>query len=299
MICLTFFKSCLPLKRNYKREAVFDTLSNILPNEIILHILQFVPYDLNDANIHFAVRGWFLQKDVTEKIYGPIGEWDTRAVTNMSRLFHDCNFFNENINRWDVSNVTNMSSMFTFCERFNQPLFSWDVSNVTNMSFMFRGCTEFDKSLECWSTENVTSMFTMCLCFNQPVESWDVSKVVDMANMFHTARQFNQPLEGWDVSNVMIMDNMFQNCSSFNQSLDSWNVSNVTSMSGIFRNCCLARHRENTPNWNFNGDLVRELEYNYMMKPSSDHDGGAPSRSGGSKLCYAFQYGRNIILVVV
>ena len=39
-----------------------------------------------------------------------------------------------------------MSRMFYNCENFNQPLDNWDVSSVTNMSEMFRGCEINDEN---------------------------------------------------------------------------------------------------------------------------------------------------------
>jgi hypothetical protein len=42
--------------------------------------------------------------------YGPIEDWDTSLVTDMSRLFQNKIFFNANISAWQVGKVTNMES---------------------------------------------------------------------------------------------------------------------------------------------------------------------------------------------
>ena len=41
-------------------------------------------------------------------IYGPIADWDTSLVTDMSHLFFQKNTFNANISAWDVGKVTTM-----------------------------------------------------------------------------------------------------------------------------------------------------------------------------------------------
>ena len=73
---------------------------------------------------------------------------DTSNVTNMSRMFDDCNHL-ETINgleKFDTSNVINMSKMFYNCStdiyQDTEPnlklnLNNWDISKVTNMDNMF------------------------------------------------------------------------------------------------------------------------------------------------------------------
>ena len=120
-----------------------------------------------------------------------LGDIDTSAITDMSKLFYDSRREDfSGIESWDVSSVTNMSSMFAGCTNFNQPLNNWDVSSVTKMSWMFIGCKNF----------------------NQPLDNWDVSSVADMRWMFYDCENFNQPLNNWDVSSVTKMSGMFYNC---------------------------------------------------------------------------------------
>ena len=144
--------------------------------------------------------------------FGSIGLWCTKLVTDMSFLFNEIGFFNEDINGWEVGQVTNMDHMFFFASLFNHQLNGWNVSMVTNMR----------------------NMFSNAAAFNQPLDGWQVGKVKDMDRMFSNAAAFNQPLNGWDVSIVTIMHGMFQSSSAFNQPLNGWNVSSVTDMSGMF-----------------------------------------------------------------
>ena len=80
---------------------------------------------------------------------GPINNWDTSLITDMSSLFCgaswgsscDCGSlcseyeqFNEDISGWDTSQVTSMYRMFMSANNFNQDISGWDTSQVTDMS---------------------------------------------------------------------------------------------------------------------------------------------------------------------
>ena len=110
-----------------------------------------------------------------------------------------------------TSLVTDMSFMFANNFYFNQDISSWDVSNVINMNYMFSN-TAFNQNISSWNVSKVTSMtgmFRVANTFNQPIGSWDVSNVTDMYAMFDSANTFNQPIGSWNVSKVRYMDNMF------------------------------------------------------------------------------------------
>jgi len=134
--------------------------------------------------------------------YGPIRDWNTSAVTDMSGLFNptragekteSCRNFNADIGNWDTSSVTNMGGMFRFAEAFNQPIGDWDTSRVTDMGLMFSDATSF----------------------NEPIGDWDVSSVTAMQWMFLHAQSFNQPLCNWDVSSADHVVGMFVGASAF------------------------------------------------------------------------------------
>lgn len=155
-------------------------------------------------------------------LYGKINDWNVSLITDMSELFKDNYYFNENISNWDVSNVINMSCMFHGAEIFNQPL-EWDVGKVNNMEYMF--CN--------------------ALLFNQLLE-WDVRNVTNMRYLFHNAQSFNQNLN-WNVKNVTNMTCMFQYSENFNQNLN-WNIINVINKKHIFKKSLLEINN-NLPDW--------------------------------------------------
>ncbi len=167
-----------------------------------------------DDDIHAAVSWWCADSEAAEIDYGHISRWDTRAVTDFSRLFQGKGYFNDDISQWNVGNVTNMDHMFYVASAFNQPLGQWNVSNVTNMYGMFWHARAFNQPLERWNVGNVTTMQKMFSCasrFNQPLEQWNVGNVTNMECMFFEAWPFNQPLEQWNVGNVTNMHMMFYN----------------------------------------------------------------------------------------
>ena len=135
------------------------------------------------------------------------------SVRNMSSMFSETPFNQEEIGNWNVSNVTNMNSMFSNASFFNQDIGGWNVSNVTDMRSMFSETVRFDQDIGGWNVSNVTNMslmFHRTFVFNQDIGDWNVSNVTDMSSMFDRARLFNQDVGGWDVGSVTNMDGMFQ-----------------------------------------------------------------------------------------
>ena len=162
-----------------------------------------------------------------------ISSWDVSSVTDMGSMFSRSGF-NGDISNWDVSNVTDMGSMFSR-SGFNGDISNWDVSNVTDMSNMFF-LSEFNGDISNWDVSNVKNMGAMLrdnTAFNQEIGSWDVSSVTDMGSMFSNSGLYGD-ISNWDVSNVTDMSNMFWGAESFNQDISSWDVSNVTNMRQMF-----------------------------------------------------------------
>ena len=101
--------------------------------------------------------------------------WNTSLVTDMSRLFADCDganwwcggvvfdssSFNEDISGWNTSQVTTMEDMFNGATSFNQAIGAWDTSQVTNMYRMFWGATAFYQDITGWSDASLTTSTEM------------------------------------------------------------------------------------------------------------------------------------------
>jgi surface protein len=112
----------------------------------------------------------------------PFNRIVTTFMTNMSSMFENNAYFNEDITTWDTSSVTDMTSMFNNCTNFNQNISWWDVSNVQSMFSMFRNASSFNANISSWDTSNVTSMafmFYEALAFHQNIRGWDTSRVTD------------------------------------------------------------------------------------------------------------------------
>jgi hypothetical protein len=103
-----------------------------------------------NETLRAAVQLWSRDRAAALAQYGPIGEWDTSGVTDMSRLFRSRKRFNDDISDWDVSSVKRMSHMFCGAAAFNQPLDKWDVSSVENMKGMFLGAAAFNQPKLLW-----------------------------------------------------------------------------------------------------------------------------------------------------
>jgi surface protein len=177
--------------------------------------------------------------------------WDTSLVTDMSKLFYDCNggwaycgsvvfdsrSFNQAIGGWDTSQVTNMEYMFAGAAAFNQDIGSWNTAQVTNMRKMLSKAAAFNQNIGSWNTAQVTNMagmFDGADAFNQNIGSWNTAQVTNMMYMFNNAAAFNQAIGTWDTSQVTSMSSMFQRAAAFNQNIGSWDTSQVTTMGKMF-----------------------------------------------------------------
>ena len=170
--------------------------------------------------------------------YGPISEWCTTGITDMSDLFNEKFSFNEPIEGWDTSSVTTMVLMFADTERFNQAIGDWNTSSVTRMTFMFKNAISFNQPIREWDTSLVTSMWGMfkrASDFNQSIGNWITSSVQDMEGMFAGASSFNQAIGNWDTSSVTTMYSMFEGASSFDQPIGTLDTNSVTDMGYMFR----------------------------------------------------------------
>ena len=196
------------------------------------------PIRFSDETLRVAVHEWQRDRDGAMVKYGPIADWDTSQVTNMSNLFANATTFNEPLTRWDTSNVVSMDSMFHHATAFNQPLDHLDTSRVDQMSYMFSGASAFNQPLNNrWDTSNVVtmkSMFANATAFDQPLAQWDTSRVENMSYMFYNATAFNQPLSRWNTQNVRYMNAMFQGATSFNHSLREWDLARWVDRARMF-----------------------------------------------------------------
>ena len=204
------------------------------------------------------------KQETIEPKYRNPNYWDVSKVTDMSDLFSNCRYFNEDISDWDVSNVTDMERMFESAESFNQPLNKWDVSSVIDMNSMFESAESFNQPLNRWnvsSVNNMERMFKQAESFNQPLNRWNVGNVNNMSSMFEEATSFNESLKTWNVSSVIDMNSMFADAISFNQPLKKWEndtstVNNVYDMRYMFANAISFNQPLNT--WNVRHDTFME-----------------------------------------
>ena len=118
-------------------------------------------------NIVEAITAWNLYKSTgvnTWVQYIPgegIQDWDVSNVTDMSHLFYDNEYFDDDISNWDVSNVYNMRGMFQSAKSFNRDIRHWDVSNVEDMAGMFQEAESFNQDLSNWDVDPDTNMEDM------------------------------------------------------------------------------------------------------------------------------------------
>ncbi len=133
--------------------------------------------------------------------------WDVSKVTDMTNLFKDYTFFDDDVSQWNVGQVTSMRGMFENAQNVGVrrgDVSGWDVSSVTDMANMFKNATLFNVHL-----------------------NWDaqVAGVLSTSGMFYGASEFNNgeiSMSGWQLSSVTDMSYMFFGASRFTQDLTDW-----------------------------------------------------------------------------
>jgi hypothetical protein len=67
---------------------------------------------ITDANVGTAAIAWVTDPTTATATYGPMGDWNTAAVTSVANLFYPSNTarptFNGDISKWNVASVSNM-----------------------------------------------------------------------------------------------------------------------------------------------------------------------------------------------
>ena len=146
-----------------------------IPLDIIRYINLTFYSEINNSNFRSVIKMWFEDNERCKFMYGPISQWRTGKVTDMSYAFYRKENFNEDISGWNVSNVVNMNDMFYGCKNFNCDLSKWNVSKLQYLTSGFKFCSSFDCDLSGWNISNVKSMhvaFYGCEKFNCP-ETWN------------------------------------------------------------------------------------------------------------------------------
>ena len=180
-----------------------------------------------------------------KKIVG-LANLDTTNVTNMAKMFADCDSLTSlNLNSFNTANVTDMSGMFQLDSSLtNLNISHFDTANATDMSHMFYNCytlTSLDVSH--FNTGNVTNMSWM-FSYCENLASLDVShfntaNVTNMSWMFtHCNNLTRLDVSHFNTANVTDMSHMFEK----NDVLKSLNLSNfdttkVTNMRQMFIDC--------------------------------------------------------------
>jgi surface protein len=195
------------------------------------------PAALTDKTIWTAVTAWDTNPTTAAQTYGPIGAWNTAAVTNMADLFESNPTFDADISRWNVARVSTMSSMFDHARAFKSDLSGWNVASLSTMSSMFGHASVFNADLSGWNVARVSNMnwmFSSASAVNSDISRWNVARVSNMYMAFADASAFNSDLSGWNVARVSTMYYMFKGASSFNSDLSGWNVARVSTTSLMF-----------------------------------------------------------------
>ena len=214
-------------------------------------------YAVNNSStleIHTSKARFLANADCSEMFYNLsdvkgiyLGDnFDTRNVTNMSKMFCGCKSLSFlDVSNFKTGNVTDMSWMFYNCTGLTSlDVNSFDTGNVTSMKSMFGNCSSLSSlDVSGFDTGNVTSMFQMFFCCNVlsslELSGFKTGNVTDMGSMFLECSSLSSlDLGGFDTGNVTSMFQMFSGCSGLSSvDVNSFDTRNVTSMACMFYDC--------------------------------------------------------------
>ncbi len=173
--------------KNYFDLDEFQIVNEKMRNEGFVEIKLIAINPIQDMSFMFG-KALYDEPPVRIQELVEFKNWSTKEVTNMSKLFCECNelislpnlkFFNTEkvkdmsfmffgceklkdiygIGNWKTENAKNMSNMFAYCRNLNfiDSLAKWNVENVEDMSYMFYECRLLQKidGLETWFPKNI------------------------------------------------------------------------------------------------------------------------------------------------
>ena len=132
-----------------------------------------------------------------------ISHWSTKGVTNMSKLFCECNELISipDLQFWNTQNVKDMSFLFFGCEKLEkiEGISNWITDNVENMSNMFAYC------------ERLNSKFNL--------SKWNTEKVKDFSYMFYECNSVTvlEGIEFWEIKSLKNYNYFLFGCNSLKQ----------------------------------------------------------------------------------
>ena len=193
---------------------------------------------------------------------------NTENVTNMYRMFYECNKLSSlDLSKFNTEKVTDMSSMFDGCQKLSSlDLSKFNTEKVTDMRGMFYGCQKLSSlDLSNFNTEkveNMMGMFFSCSALTSlDLSNFNTKKVKHMNSMFESCSALSSlDLSNFNTANVESMGNMFFNCSALSSlTLSNFNTANVEFMDNMFNGCSVLTSLDLS---NFN---TKEVRYMYSM----------------------------------
>ena len=192
--------------------------------------------------------------------------FDTSHVTNMYRMFSECESLEElDVSGFDTGSVEDMGHMFGGCKNLkNLDVSGFNTSSAEDMGAMFIDCENL-KSLDVsgfdtGSVKYMWAMFGSCKNLKSlDVSGFDTGSVEGMQLMFSGCEALSElDVSGFDTRNVIDMGHMFYDCKNLEKlDVGEFNTSRVTDMKSMFSGCKKLKSLDVS---NFNTKCVANME---------------------------------------
>ena len=243
--------------------------------------------NIKDMSSMFDGCGAKIELNNANNKYRGLSKWTTITAncTNMNRMFHGNNQWDEYIGAWHVSNVIDMAYMFSYANVYNNDSnlnknFKWKPTSCTTMNNMFSFTNQFSRELVWYNVtqalEYIESMFESAKAFNELV-LLNTNQITDYTNVFKNASVFTNGSNIVPSNQASYLKDKQTTGSQYENT--TWNTQNGTDFTSMFENA----HK-------FNMKVLNDQRWPCFFHNSSNQGGfnrtydiNAPSMFSGAK----------------
>lgn len=173
-----------------------------------------------------------------------IQNFDTRKVTNVSRMFAGLSITELDISNFSLESCINAYEMFESSDYLTTVKMPHNADSLKTMYSMFKGCTRLTdvdfSGFNPISITDMSSVFEKCSSIQSiSFSDWEVPSLEDLRLTFCDCSGLTEiDMSNWSPTNLKYMDNMCTRCTNLTSiKMNKIDVSNIESYANAFGAC--------------------------------------------------------------